>query len=247
MNNPIDPQSAPPQPPLTVTKCSSEPSFLVAPGSGAPAGIRVIESLLKRPGQLIYHLLERPAPELIIPLAAALIVGLAVFGFLLGTVHAEAQLWQVPLKIIGGVLASALICLPSLYIFGSLGGSEARMSRLGGVFFAAITLTSLLLLGFGPVVWLFTQSTTSLAFLGTLGLTLWVLCLAFGLRLLEKAASHTGLTGHLHLRIWMGIFLLVTLQMTSTLRPILGRSESFLPTEKRFFIEHWTKSLNERP
>jgi hypothetical protein len=45
-----------------------------------------------------------------------------------------------------------------------------------------------------------------------------------------------------HLNIWAIIFMLVTLQMTTTLRPIIGESESgkFLNLEeKRFFIPYW--------
>ena len=31
--------------------------------------------------------------------------------------------------------------------------------------------------------------------------------------------------------------------MTGALRPILGNSDAFLPTEKKFFVSHWTDSL----
>jgi hypothetical protein len=41
----------------------------------------------------------------------------------------------------------------------------------------------------------------------------------------------------------MIIFLLVMLQMTTTLRPIVGTAETFLPTEKKFFLNHWAQSL----
>jgi heme/copper-type cytochrome/quinol oxidase subunit 1 len=53
------------------------------------------------------------------------------------------------------------------------------------------------------------------------------------------------------LTIWSIVFLLVTLQMTTTLRPILGRSEVFLSQEKKFFLQHWGessgKSLPKQP
>jgi hypothetical protein len=35
------------------------------------------------------------------------------------------------------------------------------------------------------------------------------------------------------------IFLLVAMQMTTALRPIIGTSENFLPKEKKFFLVHW--------
>jgi len=37
--------------------------------------------------------------------------------------------------------------------------------------------------------------------------------------------------------------MLVLLQMTAVLRPTLGTSDAFLPTEKKFFVSHWTDSL----
>jgi hypothetical protein len=38
----------------------------------------------------------------------------------------------------------------------------------------------------------------------------------------------------------------VALQMTTALRPILGTSKTFLPTEKKFFIAHWGDCLKGR-
>jgi hypothetical protein len=33
--------------------------------------------------------------------------------------------------------------------------------------------------------------------------------------------------------------MLVALQMSTALRPLLGRADTFLPTEKQFFLTHW--------
>ncbi len=33
--------------------------------------------------------------------------------------------------------------------------------------------------------------------------------------------------------------MMVSLQMTTSLRPILGRSDHFITQEKKFFLEHW--------
>ena len=43
----------------------------------------------------------------------------------------------------------------------------------------------------------------------------------------------------------MVIFILVALQMTTALRPIIGTSDKFLPasTDKKFFIGHWADSI----
>ena len=39
------------------------------------------------------------------------------------------------------------------------------------------------------------------------------------------------------------IFVLVAVQMTTALRPILGKADTFLPTEKQFFMSHWGDCL----
>jgi hypothetical protein len=41
------------------------------------------------------------------------------------------------------------------------------------------------------------------------------------------------------IKVWMVIFLLVMLQMTTALRPWIGKADTFLPAEKKFFISHW--------
>lgn len=39
--------------------------------------------------------------------------------------------------------------------------------------------------------------------------------------------------------------MLVTLQMTTSLRPILGRSELLLTQEKKFFLQHWFETMDQ--
>ena len=72
--------------------------------------------------------------------------------------------------------------------------------------------------------------------MGTLHLFFWLVGLGFGLRFLAA--------GSRHLKTWTVIFVVVCLQMTTTLRPIVGHAERFLPTEKKFFIAHWWESLH---
>jgi hypothetical protein len=40
------------------------------------------------------------------------------------------------------------------------------------------------------------------------------------------------------------IFVLVVLQMTTALRPLIGTSKNFLPKEKKSFIAHWGDNLS---
>ncbi len=99
----------------------------------------------------------------------------------------------------------------------------------------AQALTALILIGFAPVAWVFTQSTDSLAFMGALHLLFLAIALRFGLRpLLRAAAKDSG-----YLKLWGLLFVLVSLQMTTTLRPFLGTAPTLLPIEKKIFLLHW--------
>ena len=169
-----------------------------------------------------------------------------VFGLLVGTFHMGVQLWAAPLKITVGVFFSALLCLPSLYIFSCLNGLRTRFTAVAGVLAAIVSLTGLLLLGFSPIIWIFAQSTESAPFIGALLLGFWVLSALVGLSLLPKLGVFLEVQSVGYLRLWMVIFLLVTLQMSTSLRPLVapGPGDRFLPTGKKFFLTHWFDQLS---
>jgi len=101
------------------------------------------------------------------------------------------------------------------------------------------------LVGFAPVAWIFSQSTESITWMGTLHLTFWLIATFFGLRFLKAGFMHSQSRSQAGINTWIIIFLLVALQMTTALRPIIGRSDTFLPTEKRFFISHWFDCIKQ--
>ena len=253
MNEPTDPSNSasnpPPPPPLPPPRglgSRSLSSTVAAPAPPLPAdaGLSlVLESLLKRPAQLVDELNRATSLRLLLLLAAAAVVALAAYGFVVGTFSGGAQLWAAPLKVSLGALAAALICLPSLLIFMCLSGAEITLRAVCGVLCGILALTALLLVGFLPVAWVFSQSTNSVAFVGALHLIFWLIALGFGLRLLRLLAELLRIPDRLHLRVWMAIFILVSLQMTTALRPIVGTSRDFLPRERKFFLVHWADTL----
>jgi hypothetical protein len=103
---------------------------------------------------------------------------------------------------------------------------------------------TVLLIGFAPVAWLFSQSTESVVWMGVLHLAFWLVSTLFGLRFLENGFSHTQARSSVGLNVWIIIFILVAVQMTTALRPIVGKASTFFPTEKKFFVTHWGNSLN---
>lgn len=233
---PAHPQSPPHVPPNQPAPTGPDPDYQAMGETGFS---HILNHLLKKPLSVI-HELKHGARS---PLPALLIITLAslgVFGLVLGMFSAGAQLWAAPVKVVGGVLFSGLICLPSLYIFGSLGGMDAKVQHIAGIMLTFLAITSLLLVGFAPVVWLFSTSSNSLVFFGFLCLAIWIVCLLFGLRVIARASKSMGGGRGGHLNIWAVIFMMVTVQMTTTLRPVIGKSDSFLNLEeKRFFMHYW--------
>jgi hypothetical protein len=212
-----------------------------------PAGkspILMIEALLKYPGRIIHELQHNWRIELSSWLLVLALLGMALYGVVVGSFSGGPQMWIAPAKLALGTLLSVLICLPSLYIFVCLGGIEARLRTVSGVLFAAVGLGALLLIGFAPVAWIFSQSTDSVAFMGALHLVLWAIGISFGLRLIEAMGRLLTGSARSHLKLWGVIFVVVCLQMTTTLRPIIAPSKTFFPTEKKFFLANWFDSLN---
>lgn len=201
--------------------------------------VAALGALLKRPGSLIYQLHQPGAYRLNFVLAAFALGLLGCYGLTVGSFTGGVQWWAAPIKTVGGTLLSALICLPSLYIFTSLSGANVRFGPLCGVLFATLCMNALLLVGFMPVAWVFSQSTDSVAFMGGLHLLFWAVSMMFALRMLSETAAFVGSRDGGYLRLWFIIFLLVCLQMTTALRPFVGKSDTLLPKQKLFFLSHW--------
>ncbi len=220
------------------TPTSNQPPPLEAP---LPENLdlkSLFEALLRRPQALVARLADgnHGATE---RFAAMALVSFLLFGFVLGCFAKHEQLWAAPVKIVAGLLFSGVICFPSLYIFSTLAGARVSISQLAACLAGALALAGLLLLGFAPAVWIFAESTDSFGFMGTLGVGAWIIAVVFALRFLKSVVFATGGTQKGPLTIWSAVFLLVTLQMTTSLRPILGRSDVLLTQEKKFFLQHW--------
>lgn len=208
----------------------------------------VFEGLLKSTKNLIAGITDGKAPiTFTSKLLILALLGFVIFGVTMGSFSFHEQLWAAPLKTLLGLTFSTIICLPSLYIFSALTGTSLGIKQIIQGMAGALALIATLLLGFTPVLWVFSQSTTSEVFFGFLVLMTWLISLFFGtgflLKMLEKSGSHNKGP----LRVWIGILLLVTLQMSTTLRHLVGRSERLFTTEKRFFLEHWTMTIRRTP
>lgn len=221
--------------PLGEDPCDREP---------IPGPLTAVEAILRAPRRIMYQLRQPGSGRLIIAMVTVSILCSLIYGLVVGTFSMGAQLWAAPVKIAGGLLVTALICLPSLYIFTCLSGSEAKVSEIFGLVAGLLMLMTILLIGFAPVAWLFSQSTESVVWMGILHLIFWFISTMFGLKFLDSGFSHYKAKTSAGLYTWVIIFILVAVQMTTALRPIVGKADTFFPTQKKFFLSHWGDSLS---
>jgi hypothetical protein len=200
----------------------------------------IFESLLKHPYGLIRTIQSGEGPPALAgKLVLLSVLGFVVFGLTVGSFSLGDQIWAAPLKMLVGICFSAAICLPSLYIFAALTGTTLTLSQICQGLAAVLALCGALLLGFTPVLWVFSQSTESEAFFGGLVALAWVVSVLFGVGILFKMVKLAKPANTAPLRIWVAMFLLVTLQMSTTLRPLVGSSDRLIHLEKKFFLDHW--------
>ena len=228
--NPELPTTTPP--PLIPREFSPNPTYR-----------EMFEGLLRHPKELA-RALESSVLRVPLQLSMIALLSFLVYGLILGCFAKQQQFWAAPLKISVGMIFAALICFPSLYVFSTLAGGKFSPKLLCTYLAGSLALMGLLLLGFAPAVWIFAESTNSLGFMGFLALIAWMISFGFAIRFLRVASTAQGATQSGPMIVWAIVFCLVTLQLSTSLRPILGRSEHFLQlNEKRFFLQHWVESM----
>jgi hypothetical protein len=241
--NPVPPQIPPRIPPVATPGCAQLLGDDPAERAAITNVVAAIDAILRHPRRVMFQLRQPDAGKLIAMMLLVSVVCSLIYGVVVGTFSGGPQLWIAPAKIALGLMISALICLPSLYIFTCLSGSQARLVEVCGLLAGLLMLMTILLIGFAPVAWIFSQSTESLAWMGALHLIFWFIATIFGLRFLEAGFSHSNARSHTGFHTWVVIFLLVAVQMTTALRPIIGTADTFLPTQKQFFVSHWGDCL----
>lgn len=203
----------------------------------------LLDLLLKDPEKLLSALRRRPAEATLYSLIGTTVAAVALYGLVVGTFSGGIQLWAAPLKLGIGLLVSAVMCFPSLYIFSCLSGADLSLRDASILMVCSIALAALLLVGVAPVAWIFSQSTESETFMGGFHLLCWGIALGGFVSVVRRGLKLYAAQHDRFIKVWILMFCLVTLQMTTTLRPIVGTASSILPERKRFFITHWLESM----
>jgi len=200
---------------------------------------QLVDDLLKHPGRVIYEISQGRRGLVTAMLFAKAVVCSAMYGLVMGSFSGGPQLWIVPAKVVVGLLLSALICLPSLHILTSLAGGNQSFGETTAILLVNLALSGILLVGFAPIAWIFSQSTNAAAFMGGLHLLIWGVGAYFSLRLMRTSLSFLNRRAMNVLTLWGLIFTVVVFQMCTTLRPLVDEFSGFRLQEKEFFLKHW--------
>ena len=222
------------------TPAAAEPVEPVAPDTGMTG---LADALLKRPIALVERFERGNVARVEQGLLGITLCGFLGYGVLVGSFSGGAQWWAGPLKVVAVTVGAGAICTPSLYVFSALGMARVRLRHVIDLLLAQLALSSILLLGFLPVGWVFSQSTKSEVFMGTIHLGLGLVAMTFGARVLLAGFRLFHIRSDGYVRLWIAIFLCTAIQLTTALRPIVGQAETLLPPEKKFFLQHWGESL----
>ena len=235
MTQPADtPSATPPPPPAALPP---------APPMPAPSPVA---ALLRTPDALLVRIAKA---DRLFPLAFAFLVVTLLGSALFGLAAGFFVDWHLALldaaKAAGIALFAFLLCLPSLYVFASLSGTVLPLPSILTLGLACSATLSLLLAALAPILWLFTVSTTSAAFVAFLTFFLLFVAASFAIRPVARACALKLLDATLALRVWLLLLVIVALQTTTLLRPMLAPpSTPPSPEGKCFFIRHFFHLLN---
>lgn len=216
------------------------------PVEGRMGFFRLVDFLLKSPARVAHSVVEGRSPGVLLLLSAAVLGGYLAYGIVMASFSGGLQYCFVPLKTVWGIVLTVCICFPSLYIFSSLAGAQQDVMQIAGLVLMSVAMSAILLLGFAPVTWVFSQSSGTLYFMGLLHLAVWGASAWFGYKLLARAMIHINGKSMSILRAWAFIFLIVAMQMTVNLRPLIGQHSDTPDRGKKFFLQYWMDQAKGR-
>jgi len=178
--------------------------------------MQIVDALLKSPESVVKQIKSGQVKKTLFILLGIFFLCHAIYGLIVGSFSGNVQWFAAPIKIVGGAALSALLCYP-------------------------------ILVGFAPVAFIFTFSIKTVAFMGFIHISIWAISIFFGLRYIVMGLTQMDSRKDSYIiKVWCTILILTMLQMTTTLRPIIGVSDTLLTPEKSFFVEHWLDVLNNK-
>jgi hypothetical protein len=153
----------------------------------------------------------------------------AIYGAVMGSTHSLWQTFSSAAKLPVLFIATLLICVPSLYFFSLLFGSNQSLRQNLTVILTAISVTSVLLLSFAPIILFFLLTTSQYQFFKLLNVVIFaisglmgIVFLYQGMKVVSGPETEGAGTRRMVLILWMFVYAFVGSQMAWTIRPFIG-------------------------
>jgi hypothetical protein len=194
-------------------------------------GFDTIAALLRDRQQFVDDIRQRIDPG---RRALALLIGstllFALYGAIVGAAHSSSQALAAAIKLPVLYLLTALICLPTLYIFNVFFGSKLLLTQHVLLVLTSTTIISLLLFSFAPVTFFFLTTGNSYEFYKLLNVAIFAITGLIGVRFFYQGMRQIAAlqdTENLAARmrlltLWVLLYAFVGSQLGWTIRPIFG-------------------------
>lgn len=160
-------------------------------------------------------------------------VFLAVVGAVIGSKHSVWQALASSAKLPLLFLITLVVCLPTLYFFNTIFESSLNLGQNFALILSAVTVTSIVLLAFMPVVVFFMITTAQYQFFKLLNVAIFTISGAIGLlyllqgvRLLALRDRRGVAARRWVMRLWIVLYGFVGSQLAWTLRPFFGAPDT---------------------
>jgi hypothetical protein len=154
------------------------------------------------------------------------IIYLALYGIVLGSSNSWLQAGTSAIKLPALFLVTLLICLPTLYFFNLLYGSQLTFAQTATLMMAAVTITGALALAFASISMFFWLTVQDYEFFVTLNVGILAITAWWGLSFLRQGMRYvqqgTQTRPGRILAAWIAIYAFVGTQMAWALRPFFG-------------------------
>ncbi len=157
----------------------------------------------------------------------------ALYGAVMGSSHSLWQTLSSAVKLPFLFIATLCVCVPSLYFFSLLFGSNQSLSQNLAVILCAYTVTAVLLLSSAPITLFFILTISQYQFFKLLNVAIFAIAglmgivfLYQGMKVVSGAELEGSTTRKWVLFFWMFVYAFVGSQMAWTIRPFIGAPNS---------------------
>ncbi|MGD1930672.1 MAG: hypothetical protein ACFB12_17345 [Leptolyngbyaceae cyanobacterium] len=184
----------------------------------------------------------------IVALIVASSLFFAIYGAIVGASNGWQQMLLSTVKLPALYLLTLLICLPTLYFFDILFGSQASFKQYAVLSLTTVSVISVLLFSFAPVTLFFLISIRDYHFFLLLNVAIFALTGFIGVQLfyrgVKSVMKFNEKTPPIRQRLllfWLVLYGLVGSQLGWTLRPFFGAPgepfQLFRPIESNFYAQ----------